>query len=180
MSAPLQLRSLGYFFPLSSRFDRTRAAWFSTFLFCGSSLKNTTCSAVQFSLPSSISYRYSTPAGPRMKQITRLWNGWVGGLAFCLCFKCSLELDARTFTDSGALFYLLSSSVNMDRCSSSPAEHFSGFLILAEDVYFCMIHFIPSCCECMNTHADRSLLLIVVCKKKIPHWFSIFLHMGSR
>ncbi len=47
-----------------------------------------------------------------------------------------------------------------EQMPSSPAEHFSGFLILAEDLYFCTIHFILSCCESMNTHADRGLLLM--------------------
>lgn len=160
MCAPLRLRSVLTFPLLSSRFDRTWAAWFSTFLFFGSSQKNTTCSAVPFSLPSSILYRYGIPMGPRMKQITSLWNSRVGCLAFCLCFKCWLGRDVRTITDGGPDFHcrrLLIWTNALQPCWA--LLWFSGF---AEDFYFSTIHFTLSCCECMNTHADRGLLLMGV------------------
>lgn len=91
-----------------------------------------------------------------MKQITSLWNGRVGCLAFCLCFKCWLGRDVRTTTGFHRRRLLIWTNA-LQPCWA--LLWFSGF---AEDLYFSTKHFILSCCECMNTHADLDLLLMGV------------------
>ncbi len=187
MCAPLQLRSVLEWAlisipdlnppPLSSRFDHTWAAWFSTFLFFGSSLKSTTCSAVPSSLPSSISYRYDIPAWPRMKPITSLWNGRVGCLAFCLRFMCSLERDERTFTDGGPYFHRR--RLWMWTNALQPCWALLWFSDTCRRPLFLYDTLHPFLLW-EYEHTCGQGLVIDGYIWKLPQCISIFLHMGSR
>lgn len=167
---PLQLRSvLDFFFFLSSRFNCTWAASFSTFLFFGSSLKNTTCSALPSSLPSSISYRYGIPAGPRMKPITSLWNGQVGCLALCLCFKCSLHRWGPYFHRRH--LWIWTNAVQPCWALLRFSDTCRRPLFLYDTLHLFLLW--------EYEHTCGQGLVIDGYISKLPQCFSIFLHMGS-